>query len=122
MQRFDGNGFIFDGTLANCDVCPVRGKHQLARPRQTKNDGIKAPFQLVYGALIGTSTSTALGDYKNVSKNRPVLQADHCLPTLQEGSSSYSASSLLYLNGNRCQQSNRHVLRKQRRWVHRQRY
>ena len=32
MQRHDGNGIIFDGTIADCDVCAVGKGQELAHP------------------------------------------------------------------------------------------
>lgn len=55
MQRRDGNGITFDGTLADCDVCAVGESHLWAHP------DIKASFQLVYGDLLGPSIPAANG-------------------------------------------------------------
>ena len=68
MQRRDGNGITFDGTLADCDVCAVGKSHQLAHPKKAENADIKAPFQLVYADLMGPFAPAAHGGYKYVSK------------------------------------------------------
>ena len=68
MQRRDGNGITFDGTLADCDVCAVWKSHQLAHPKKAENADIKAPFQLVYADLMGPFAPAAHGGYKYVSK------------------------------------------------------
>ena len=68
MQRRDGNGITFDGTLADCDVCAVGKSHQLAHPKKAENADIKVPFQLVYADLMGPFAPAAHGGYKYVSK------------------------------------------------------
>ena len=68
MQRRDGNGITFDGTLADCDVCAVGKSHQLAHPKKAENADIKAPFQLVYADLMRPFAPAAHGGHKYVSK------------------------------------------------------
>ena len=68
MKRRDGNGVSFDGSTDHCDVCTVGKSHPLAHPRKTKHADITAPFQLVYGDLIGPFKAAARGGYKHVSK------------------------------------------------------
>ena len=34
MQRRDGNGVAFDGSIDHCDVCAVGKSHQLAHPKK----------------------------------------------------------------------------------------
>ena len=45
MQRRDGNGVAFDGSIDHCDVCAVGKRHQLAHPKKAKHAVIIAPFQ-----------------------------------------------------------------------------
>ena len=52
MQRRDGNGVAFDGSIDHRDVCAVGKSHQLAHPKKAKH-AITAPFQLVNGDLMG---------------------------------------------------------------------
>ena len=68
MNRKNGNGVAFDGSVADCDVCAVGKSHQLAHPKKAKHATINAPFQLVYGDLMGPFKLTAHGGYKFVSK------------------------------------------------------
>ena len=63
-----GNGVAFDGSFADCDVCAVGKSHQLAHPKTANHAAINAPFQLVYGDLMGPLKPTAHGGYKFVSK------------------------------------------------------
>ena len=65
MQRYDGNGITFDGTIADCDVCAVGKGQQLAHPKKGQHAGIT---QLCYGDLMGPFTSEAYGGFKYVSK------------------------------------------------------
>ena len=53
VQRRDGNRVVFDGSIDHFDVCAVRKSHQLAHPKKVTHAGITAPFQLVYGNLMG---------------------------------------------------------------------
>ena len=53
IQRRDDNGVAFDGSLDHCDVCAVGKSHQLTHPKKAKHADITAPFQLVYGDLMG---------------------------------------------------------------------
>ena len=54
MQRHDGNGITFDGTIADCDVCAVGKDQQLAHPKKAQHAGITRHFSFV------TATSWAL--------------------------------------------------------------
>ena len=54
--------------LTACDVCAVGKSHQLAHPKKANHVAINAPFQLVYGDLMGPFTPTARGGYMFVSK------------------------------------------------------
>ena len=49
MQRRDGKGVAFDGSIDHCDVCAVGNCHQLAHPKKAKNADIMALIHLVYG-------------------------------------------------------------------------
>ena len=44
----------FDCSVDHCDVCAVGKSHQLAHPKKAKHADITAPFQMVYGNLMGT--------------------------------------------------------------------
>ena len=68
MQRRDGNGVAFDGSIDHCDVCAVGKSHQLAHPKKVKHADITAPFQLAYGDLMGPFKPAARGGYEYVSK------------------------------------------------------
>ena len=68
MQRHDGNGITFHGTIADCDVCAVGKGQQLAHPKKAQHIGITRPFQLCYGDLMGPFTPEAYGGFKYVSK------------------------------------------------------
>ena len=68
VQRRDGNGVAFDGSIDYCDVCAVENRHQLAHPKQAKHADITAPFQLVYGDLMGPFEPAANGGYEYVRK------------------------------------------------------
>ena len=46
LQRHDGNGINFDGTIADCDVCAVGKGQQLAHPKEAQHASITRPFQL----------------------------------------------------------------------------
>ena len=70
MQRRDGNGVAFDGSICHCDVCTVGKSHQLAHSNKAKHADIAAPFQLVYGDLMGPFTLMAHGGYEYVRKIR----------------------------------------------------
>ena len=61
MQRHDGNGITFDGTIADCDVCAVGKGQQLARSKKAQHAGITRPFRLCYGDLMGPFTPEAYG-------------------------------------------------------------
>ena len=63
MQRHDGNGIIFDGTIEDCDVSSVGNRQQLAQ-----HAGITRPFHLCYGDLMSPFTPEAHGGFKYVSK------------------------------------------------------
>ena len=67
IQRHDGNGITFDGTIADCDVCVVGKDQQLAHPKKAQHAGITRPFQLCYGDLIDPFTPEAYGGFKYVS-------------------------------------------------------
>ena len=54
MQRRDGDEVAFDCSVDHCDVCAVGKSHQLAHPKKAKLADITAPFQMVYGNLMGT--------------------------------------------------------------------
>ena len=47
MQRRDGNGVAFDGSIDHCDVCAVGKSPQLAHPKKAKDADMTAPFELV---------------------------------------------------------------------------
>ena len=68
MQRRDGNGVAFDSSIDHCDVCAVGKSHQPAHPKKAKHADITAPFQLVYGDLMGSFKPTVRGGYDYVSK------------------------------------------------------
>ena len=68
MQRHNGNGITFEGTIADCDVCAVGKDQQLAHPKKGQHGGITRPFQLCYGDLMGPFTPEAYGSFKYVSK------------------------------------------------------
>ena len=68
INRKSCNGVEFDVSFADCDVCAVGKSHQLAHPKKANHAAINAPFQLVYGDLMGPSKPTAHGGYKFVSK------------------------------------------------------
>ena len=68
MQRHDGNGINFDGTVADCDVCALGKGQQLAHPKKAQHAGITRPFQLCYGDSMGPFTPEAYGGFKYVSK------------------------------------------------------
>ena len=36
MQRCDGNGVAFDGSIDHCDVCAMGKTHQLAHPKKAR--------------------------------------------------------------------------------------
>ena len=61
MQRHDGNGITFDGTIADCDVCAVGKGQQLAHPKKAQHAGFTRPSQLCYGDLIGFFTPRPTG-------------------------------------------------------------
>ena len=67
MQRHDGNGITFDGTIADCDVCTVGKGQQLAHPKKAQHAGISRPFQLCYGDLMGPFTPEAYEGFSNTS-------------------------------------------------------
>ena len=68
VQRRDGNGVAFDGSIDHYDVCAVGKKHQPAHPQKAKRADITAPFQLVYGNLMDPFEPAARGGYEYVSK------------------------------------------------------
>ena len=68
MQRRDSNGVAFDGPIDHCDVCAVGKSHQLTHPKKVKHADIKAPFQLVYGDLMGPFKPAARGGSGYMSK------------------------------------------------------
>ena len=68
VQRHDGKGITFDGTIADCDVCAVRKGQQLAHSKKAQHVGITRPFQLYYGDLMDPFTPQAYGALKYVSK------------------------------------------------------
>ena len=68
MNRNNGNGVAFDCSIANCDVCAVGESHQLAHPKKANHAAVNAPFQVVYGDLMGPFKPTAHSGYKFVSK------------------------------------------------------
>ena len=68
MQRRDSNGVAFDGSIYHCDVWAVGRTYQLAHPKKAKHADITAPFQLVYGDLMGPFKTTAGVGYEYVSK------------------------------------------------------
>ena len=67
MQRLDGNAVAFNGSIDHCHVCAVGKRHQLAHPKKVKHADITAPFQLVYGNLMGPFKPTDRGGYEYVS-------------------------------------------------------
>ena len=68
IQRRDGNGVAFDGSIDHCDVCIVGQSHQLAHLKNAKHADIWAPFQLVYGDLMGSSKPAARRGYEYARK------------------------------------------------------
>ena len=68
MQRHDGSGITFNGTIADCNVCAVEKSQQLAHPKKAHHAGITRPFQLCYGDLMGSFTPEAYGGFKCVNK------------------------------------------------------
>ena len=60
MDRKNGKGVAFDGSIANGDVCAVGKSHQLAHPQKANHVAINALFQLVYGDFMGSLKSTAV--------------------------------------------------------------
>ena len=68
VQRRDGNGVAFDGSIDHGDVCAVGKNHQLAHPKKAKRADITAPFQLVCGDLMGPFKPSAREGYEYVSK------------------------------------------------------
>ena len=68
MQRRDGNGVAFDGSIDHCDVCAVGKSHQLAHAKKAKHADITSPFQLVYRDLMGLFKPAPRGGYEYVSK------------------------------------------------------
>ena len=74
MQRRDGNGITFDGTLADCDVCAVGKSHQLAHPKKAENADIKAPFQLEYSC----NPCTAVMQYSSTSHYSDCFSLVNC--------------------------------------------
>ena len=69
MQRRDGNGVALDGSSDYCDVCAVGKRHQLAHLKKAKHADIAAPFQLVFGDLIGPFKPADRGCYKRAGKS-----------------------------------------------------
>ena len=68
MQRHDGSGITFNGTIADCNVCAAEKSQQLAHPKKAHHAGITRPFQLCYGDLMGSFTPEAYGGFKCVNK------------------------------------------------------
>ena len=68
MQWRDGNGVAFDGSIDHYDVCAVEKSHQLGDPQKAKHADITAPFQLVYGELMGPFKPVARGGHEYVNK------------------------------------------------------
>ena len=68
MQRCDGSGVAFDGSIDHCNVCAVEKSHQLAHLMKAKHADITAAFQLVYGDLMAPFKYTARGGCEYVSK------------------------------------------------------
>ena len=66
IQRHDGNGITFDGTIPDCDVYAVGKSQKLAHPKKAQHSVITRPFQLCYGDLMGPFTPQARGGFKNV--------------------------------------------------------
>ena len=64
MQRRDGNGVTFDGSIDHCDVCAVEKSHQLAHAKKAKHADITVPFQLVYADLMDPFIRAARGGYE----------------------------------------------------------
>ena len=52
MNRKNGNGVSFDGSIADNDVCALGKSHQLAHSKKAKHDTISATSQLVYRDLV----------------------------------------------------------------------
>ena len=86
MQRHDGKGITFDGTIADCDACVVGKGQQLAHPKKAQHVGITRPFQLRYGDLMGPFTLEAYRGLQICQQDhRPVHQVDRrLLPGEQE--------------------------------------
>ena len=70
LNRENGNGVAFDGSIADCNVCAVgKRSHQLPHPKKAKHAAINAPFQIVYGNLVDSfEPTTHHGGHKVVSK------------------------------------------------------
>ena len=68
MNRKNGIGVSFDGSIADCDVCSVGKSHQRAHLKKAKHATFNAPFQFVYGDLMSPFEPTAYGGNKFVSK------------------------------------------------------
>ena len=68
VNQTNDNGMAFDGSIADCDVCAVGKSRHLTRPKKANHAAINAPFQLVYGDLMGPFKPTAHSGCKFVSK------------------------------------------------------
>ena len=67
MQKRDGNGVAFDGSIEHCDVFAVGNSHQRTHPKKAEHAGMTVPFQLVYEDLMGPLKPAARGGYEYVS-------------------------------------------------------
>ena len=66
LKEVDNNEMSFDGTVPDCDVCPVGKSRQRTHPK-TADQHVQRPFQLVFTDLMGHFTPEGLGGYKCVS-------------------------------------------------------
>ena len=86
MQRCDGNGITFDGTLADCDIYAVGISHQLAHPMKAENADIKVLPSSARG-LDGAVHSGSSWRLQICEQDyRPVLLVNRRVPALQQPS------------------------------------
>ena len=85
MQRHDGKGITFDGTIADCDVCALGKGQQLAHPKKDQHASITRPFHLCYCDLMGPFTPQILREFQiHQQDHRPVHQVDRRLLAEQQ--------------------------------------
>lgn len=69
MNRWNGNCAAFLTVLLRTVTSVWEGgSHQLAHPNNAKHATMNAPFQLIYGDLMGPLKPTARGVYEFISK------------------------------------------------------